>query len=112
MWPGNNVVLRNVSADSSSVFQTNNPQLWLIEWWNKEYVTKFDSFKSNDPYYDLEVRSKICILCCVYLMNAFIHSPCLAVVYELGASQLVSDLGLSRCCVSCLGECVCVCVSI
>jgi len=36
------------------LLQTNNPQLWEVAWWNKEYVTKFDNFKSSDPYYDLE----------------------------------------------------------
>ena len=33
---------------------TNNPQLWEIEWWNREYVSRFDSFKRNDPWWDLE----------------------------------------------------------
>jgi hypothetical protein len=42
-------------SDSFYCNWTNNPQLWSIAWWNAEYVTKFDSFRQNDPYYDLEV---------------------------------------------------------
>jgi len=42
-------------SDSYYCNWTNNPQLWAIKWWNKEYVEKFDSFKSSDPYYDLEM---------------------------------------------------------
>lgn len=42
-------------SDSYYCNWTNNPQLWSIQWWNKEYVEKFDSFKSSDPYYDLEM---------------------------------------------------------
>jgi hypothetical protein len=41
-------------SDSYYCNWTNNPQLWKISWWNKEYVQQFDNFKRNDPYYDLE----------------------------------------------------------
>ena len=42
-------------TDSFYCNWTNNPQLWEVAWWNKEYVDLFDKFKRNDPYYDLEV---------------------------------------------------------
>ncbi len=29
--------------------------MWRVDWWNKEYVSRFPHFKRNDPYYDLEV---------------------------------------------------------
>jgi hypothetical protein len=42
-------------SDSFYCNWTNNPQLWSIAWWNREYVANFDSFLRNDPWYDLEV---------------------------------------------------------
>jgi hypothetical protein len=42
-------------SDSFYCNWTNNPQLWEVEWWNREYVAAFDKFRSNDPWYDLEV---------------------------------------------------------
>jgi hypothetical protein len=42
-------------SDSFYCNWTNNPQLWKVSWWNKEYVSQFDAFTRNDPYYDLEV---------------------------------------------------------
>ena len=43
-----------ICSDSFYCNWTNNPQMWSIEWWNREYVTRFDSFKRNDPWWDLE----------------------------------------------------------
>ena len=37
-------------SDSYYCNWTNNPQLWLVSWWNKEYVERFDKFKRNDPW--------------------------------------------------------------
>jgi hypothetical protein len=42
-------------SDSYYCNWTNNPQLWSVEWWNREYVANFDKFTRNDPWYDLEV---------------------------------------------------------
>lgn len=41
-------------SDSYYCNWTNNPQLWEVAWWNKEYVHQWELFKRNDPYYDLE----------------------------------------------------------
>ena len=41
-------------SDSFYCNWTNNPQLWSVAWWQKEYVTNFDQFKSTDPYHDIE----------------------------------------------------------
>ena len=41
-------------SDSYYCNWTNNPQLWEVAWWNKEYVANFDKFQRNDPWYDLE----------------------------------------------------------
>lgn len=41
-------------SDSYYCNWTNNPQLWGVEWWNHEYVSRFDQFQRNDPWYDLE----------------------------------------------------------
>ena len=43
-----------ICSDSFYCNWSNNPQMWSIEWWNREYVTRFDSFKRNDPWWDLE----------------------------------------------------------
>lgn len=43
-----------ICSDSYYCNWTNNPQLWSIAWWNKEYVERFDKFKRNDPWWDLE----------------------------------------------------------
>jgi hypothetical protein len=43
-----------VCSDSYYCNWTNNPQMWTVGWWNKEYVDVFDAFKRNDPWYDLE----------------------------------------------------------
>ncbi len=43
-----------ICSDSFYCNWTNNPQLWEIAWWNREYVERFDKFKRNDPWYDLE----------------------------------------------------------
>ena len=51
-------------SDSFYCNWTNNPQLWSVEWWNKEYVAQFDHFKRNDPYYDLEVVRSCAVLLC------------------------------------------------
>lgn len=42
-------------SDSFYCNWTNNPQLWYIPWWNKEYVANFEKFQRNDPWYDVEV---------------------------------------------------------
>ena len=42
-------------SDSFYCNWTNNPQMWSVEWWNKEYVERFPNFRANDPYHDLEV---------------------------------------------------------
>lgn len=42
-------------SDSFYCNWTNNPQLWSVAWWKKEYVDKFDSFTQSDPWYDLEM---------------------------------------------------------
>ena len=34
--------------------RTNNPQLWRLDWWDREYVQRFDKFRRNDPWDDLE----------------------------------------------------------
>ncbi len=41
-------------SDSFYCNWTNNPQLWSVAWWKKEYVDKFDSFRQNSPWHDLE----------------------------------------------------------
>jgi hypothetical protein len=43
-----------ICSDSFYCNWTNNPQMWEIEWWNREYVDQFDHFKTNDPWWDLE----------------------------------------------------------
>jgi hypothetical protein len=44
-------------SDSYYCNWTNNPQMWSVEWWNREYVRPWEQQASrNDPYYDLEVR--------------------------------------------------------
>jgi hypothetical protein len=42
-------------SDSFYCNWTNNPQLWHVPWWNKEYVSQFAHFTRNDPWYDVEV---------------------------------------------------------
>ncbi len=42
-------------SDSYYCNWTNNPQLWSIAWWNREYVSRFDAFKSISPWDDLEL---------------------------------------------------------
>ena len=47
-----------ICSDSFYCNWTNNPQMWLKSWWNKEYETgplAFPKFKRNDPWYDVEV---------------------------------------------------------
>lgn len=39
-----------ICSDSFYCNWTNNPQMWEIKWWNREYVDRFDSFKRNDPW--------------------------------------------------------------
>lgn len=36
-------------SDSFYCNWTNNPQLWSVKWWNREYVERFDKFRQNDP---------------------------------------------------------------
>jgi hypothetical protein len=43
-----------ICADSWFCNWTNNPQMWRVDWWNEEYVKRFASFRSADPWYDLE----------------------------------------------------------
>jgi hypothetical protein len=43
-----------ICSDSFYCNWTNNPQMWEIAWWNREYVERFDKFKRNDPWWDLE----------------------------------------------------------
>ena len=43
-----------ICSDSFYCNWTNNPQMWEVAWWNREYVERFDSFKRNDPWWDLE----------------------------------------------------------
>ena len=43
-------------SDSYYCNWTNNPQMWSVAWWNKEYVNgRLPKWTRNDPYYDLEV---------------------------------------------------------
>ena len=39
-----------ICSDSFYCNWTNNPQMWEVKWWNREYVDLFDSFKRNDPW--------------------------------------------------------------
>ena len=41
-------------SDSFYCNWTNNPQLWSVAWWQKEYVANFAAFKSADPFHDIE----------------------------------------------------------
>ena len=41
-------------SDSFYCNWTNNPQMWSVEWWKKEYIATFPNFKSSDPYHDIE----------------------------------------------------------
>jgi hypothetical protein len=34
-----------ICSDSFYCNWTNNPQMWEVEWWNREYVSQFDKFK-------------------------------------------------------------------
>lgn len=43
-----------VCSDAYYCNWTNNPQLWSIDWWNREYVSKFDEFMRVSPWDDLE----------------------------------------------------------
>jgi hypothetical protein len=43
-----------ICSDSFYCNWTNNPQMWEVAWWNREYVEQFDKFKRNDPWWDLE----------------------------------------------------------
>lgn len=43
-----------ICSDSYYCNWTNNPQMWNVAWWNREYVSQFDKFRRNDPWYDLE----------------------------------------------------------
>ena len=42
-----------VCSDAYYCNWTNNPQMWRLDWWQKEYVDRFPHFYRNDPYYDL-----------------------------------------------------------
>lgn len=37
-----------ICSDSFYCNWTNNPQMWEIKWWNREYVERFDKFKRNE----------------------------------------------------------------
>ena len=41
-------------SDSFYCNWTNNPQMWSVKWWQEEYIARFDKFKFNDPYHDIE----------------------------------------------------------
>ena len=41
-------------SDSFYCNWTNNPQMWSVAWWQKEYVANFANFRSSDPYHDIE----------------------------------------------------------
>lgn len=43
-----------ICTDSYYCNWTNNPQLWRIDWWNKEYVERFSKWERQDPFDDLE----------------------------------------------------------
>ena len=47
-----------ICSDSYYCNWTNNPQMWAIDWWNREYVSQFDSYNRNDPWWDLEVSAR------------------------------------------------------
>jgi hypothetical protein len=57
-WPNQFTVCgenpQMICSDSFYCNWTNNPQMWEIKWWNREYVDQFDKFKRNDPWWDLE----------------------------------------------------------
>jgi hypothetical protein len=65
-WPDKMWICREepqmYCSDSYYCNWTNNPQIWSIDWWNKEYVAHFDEFKRNDPYYDIEAYT--CVPLC------------------------------------------------
>jgi hypothetical protein len=42
-----------VCSDAFYCNWTNNPQMWRLDWWQKEYVDLFPKFNRNDPWYDL-----------------------------------------------------------
>ena len=42
-----------ICSDAYYCNWTNNPQMWRLDWWQKEYVDRFPHFYRNDPYYDL-----------------------------------------------------------
>jgi hypothetical protein len=41
-------------SDSYFCNWTNNPQMWRLDWWNREYVSQFDKFTNVSPWEDLE----------------------------------------------------------
>ena len=44
-----------ICSDSFYCNWTNNPQMWSIDWWNREYVTgSFTKRGGIDPFADLE----------------------------------------------------------
>lgn len=34
--------------------RTNNPQLWRLDWWQREYVSRFANFTKISPWKDIE----------------------------------------------------------
>jgi len=63
-----------ICSDAYYCNWTNNPQMWRLDWWQKEYVDRFPLFFRNDPYYDLGAFCPQLFACLLFKTQTLINA--------------------------------------